>query len=280
MPSNTTTDNVFPYARTGQYFYRPRPKILNTISSARPSVRISDFLPPAGSQKAIETASSPTVAQPALSHATLPKAKLSYWWLTCPLMVILPILAIAAYVRNQIPQQVVRTEVIKALPAAAQEVPTTPLAARPGLPIRLRIPQLGLNTSLEHVGLTAEGDIDVPISFDNAGWYNQGPRPGESGQAVIDGHFGYRQGKPGVFNDLHKLKLGDKLYVDDQQGGVNIFAVREVRTYDPDQDAADVFKPSKDGLAHLNLITCEGSWNQTEETYSSRLVIFTDKVSE
>jgi hypothetical protein len=52
--------------------------------------------------------------------------------------------------------------------------------------------------------------------------------------------------------------------------------VRGMQTYDQNGNAGGVFS-SSDGLAHLNLITCEGTWNAAEKSYSNRLVVFTDK---
>ena len=52
--------------------------------------------------------------------------------------------------------------------------------------------------------------------------------------------------------------------------------VRESRLYDPTADAVSVFIPTDNG-AHLNLITCEGTWNSAAHSYSQRRVVFTDK---
>jgi len=60
---------------------------------------------------------------------------------------------------------------------------------------------------------------------------------------------------------------------------VRNFAVTAIRMYNPDDDATQVFV-STDGKAHLNLITCQGSWNNTEQTYSERLVVFTDEIKD
>ena len=63
-------------------------------------------------------------------------------------------------------------------------------SSQPGLPLNLSIPKIRLNVSLEHIGLTTQGEMAVPDGIGNAGWYNLGPRPGEKGNAVIDGHYG------------------------------------------------------------------------------------------
>lgn len=144
------------------------------------------------------------------------------------------------------------------------------------LPVRLRIPQINVDAPIEYVGLTADGVMDSPIVPDVTGWYNLGPKPGEIGSAVIDGHFGWKNGIPAVFDNLHKLSKGDKIYVEDDNGVTITFVVRNIRSYDSKADASDVFG-SSDGKAHLNIVTCEGPWNINLKSRPSRIVVFTDK---
>ena len=148
--------------------------------------------------------------------------------------------------------------------------------ASSGLPIRLKIPKLAVDAGFEYVGLAPDGAMDKPKSLDAAAWFELGTRPGETGSAVIAGHYGYRNGKLAVFDKLYKLRKGDKLYVEDDRGVITTFVVRESRRYDPNADASDVFG-SNDGGAHLNLVTCAGVWNEASQTFSQRLVVFTDK---
>ena len=144
------------------------------------------------------------------------------------------------------------------------------------LPVRLRIPVITTDASVEFVGLTPEGIMDAPEGPTNVGWYNLGVRPGEVGSAVIDGHSGWKDNLPAVFDDLHKLKQGDKVYIENGRGIVTTFIVREIRIYDPEADASEVFF-STDGESHLNLITCGGVWDEISKSSSERIVIFTDK---
>lgn len=141
---------------------------------------------------------------------------------------------------------------------------------------RLRIPQINVDALIEDVGLTPEGAMDSPRGPNEAGWYKLGPKPGESGSAVIDGHSGWKNGIPAVFDNLHKLSKGDKIFVEDEKGSVITFVVREIRKYNPTADASDVFW-STDGNAHLNLITCGGIWDKISRSSSERLIVFADK---
>lgn len=161
--------------------------------------------------------------------------------------------------------------------AAPYVQPQAPLAiVSPGLPVRLKVPTIKVDAPVEYMGLTKQGDMDIPSSPDNAGWYRSGPRPGEIGSAVIDGHFGYKNRIPAIFDNLHKLLPGDIIYVDDDKGETHTFVVRESKVFNPGDDATEVFR-SSDGKAHLNLITCQGVWNSAQKEYSKRLVVFADK---
>lgn len=146
-----------------------------------------------------------------------------------------------------------------------------------GLPVRLKIPAINVDAAIEYVGLTPDGAMDVPKGLSNVGWFHLGPRPGEEGSAVMAGHYGlWKNGEGSVFDNLNKLLQGDKIYIEDDKGAAISFVVRESRSYDPNADASEVFY-SNDGKSHLNLITCEGVWNEISKTYSERLVVFTDK---
>jgi len=146
-----------------------------------------------------------------------------------------------------------------------------------GLPIRLEIPKINVNATVIQVGVAKDGSMEAPSGPKDVGWFKFGTRPGDIGSAVIDGHYGYwKSGVGSVFDDLNKLRKGDKIKVEDEKGMIATFVVRKILIYDPKKDASNIFS-SDDGLSHLNLITCEGVWDNTKKTYSNRLVIFTDK---
>jgi len=145
-----------------------------------------------------------------------------------------------------------------------------------GKPVRLKIPKINLDSAVEFVGLTPDGAMDVPKERTDVGWFELGPRPGENGTAIMDGHYGLNNKKASAFNNLYKLRKGDKIYIEDEKGVIITFIVREIRRYDPNADASVVFGVNS-GPAHLNLITCEGEWDEILNSYPTRLVVFTDK---
>lgn len=142
-------------------------------------------------------------------------------------------------------------------------------------PIRLKIPKIGIDASVISVGITPQGAMDVSKSPADVAWFNLGPRPGESGSAVIAGHYGWKNGIPAAFDNLSKLRKGDKIYVKDEKGTTAVFVVRELQIYGENENVSSVFS-SNDGKARLNLITCGGVWDKIRKSYSNRLVVFTD----
>lgn len=160
-------------------------------------------------------------------------------------------------------------------PVSEKAVNVTKLIT-PGLPKRLIISSINVNVAIDYVGLTADGSMDIKANPEVVGWYMLGPRPGDKGNAVIAGHYGWEaNGTPAIFNNINKLNKGDELSVIDQKGKTVTFVVREIRKYNPESDATAVFK-SKDNGSHLNLITCNGVWVNDKQSYSNRLVVFTD----
>jgi LPXTG-site transpeptidase (sortase) family protein len=164
-------------------------------------------------------------------------------------------------------------------PAATSLAPVT--AATPVtrltnsiIPVKIKIPAINVDTFIERVGLTKDGLMDVPKNIWNTGWFgNGGYRPGDPGNAVIAGHLD-APGTKAVFWDLDKLKAGDKIILTNQAGKQLTFEVVDKQVY-PYNDAPlqQIFGPSPQ--AHLNLITCGGTFDRASQNYNKRLVVYT-----
>lgn len=146
-----------------------------------------------------------------------------------------------------------------------------------GLPFRIKIPSINVDAAIEKMGIEKDGSLEAPEAPENAGWYEHGPRPGQKGVAVIDGHFGWIGGLPSVFDHLSEVKKGDLITIVDNTGTTTSFIVRETASYDWDADFSNVFT-STDQKARLNLITCGGIWNTETQTYEKRLVVFAEMI--
>ncbi len=165
-------------------------------------------------------------------------------------------------------------------PTASQAAAPTPAptptraAARPSraplppTPARLRIPAIGVDAAVESVGVTPQGNMDVPRDVDDVGWYAAGVRPGQPGDAVIDGHLDWYTG-PAVFARLGRLRAGDAIEVEMGGGAVLRFRVYRLAVYANGRPPGDLF--SRVGPPRLTLITCAGTWNG--RSYTERLVV-------
>lgn len=172
-------------------------------------------------------------------------------------------------------RSMVASELISTTPQPVVET-TLKKAPLSRIPIRLLIPNIDVDARVVGAGIGSDGAMDIKENPDEVAWYNLGPRPGDEGAAVIAGHYGWKNGHGSIFNDLHTLRVGDTLSTKSKTGAVASFIVKSSKVYDPGDDASEIFK-SHDGKAHLNLVTCEGAWVDAKQSYSRRLVVFTDK---
>ena len=144
----------------------------------------------------------------------------------------------------------------------------------PSRPLRLTIPAIKVEAPILDVGLAKDGSVDVPPlqRHNEAGWFDQGPTPGQFGPALIVGHADTRTG-PSVFHHLAKLKPGQVIEVLRDDREVALFTVNSVENFGkaklPIQRVyADYSRPS------LRLVTCGGTWLGGAQGYSDNIVVF------
>ena len=147
-------------------------------------------------------------------------------------------------------------------------------------PVAVSIPAIGVRSSLLHLGLNADGTIQVPSLYDlpmEAAWYKYSVTPGEIGSSVIEGHVDTLHG-PAVFYRLGALRPGNTVDVTLADGVTAVFRVTGVRGY------AKVDFPTKTiygaaSYAALRLITCGGAFDFSTGHYLSSTVVFASLVS-
>jgi Sortase domain len=139
-------------------------------------------------------------------------------------------------------------------------------------PMRLEIPAIGVGTPLLRLGLDADGAMQVPGDFARAGWFAEGPAPGQVGPSVIAGHVDSRTG-PAVFYRLRDLRPGDPVLVERADGSRLRFLVERSGSYPKAAfPTRDVFGPVP--VAALRLITCGGEFDRARGSYRENLVVF------
>ncbi len=142
-----------------------------------------------------------------------------------------------------------------------------------GIPTNILINSINVKANIESVGIDNKGRMDVPKKVENVAWYNLGPKPGSIGSAVIAGHLDAPNGSPAVFFKLTFLKPGDEIEVIDSKGNNFIFVVQSKEIYDYDKLPLNEVFADTSGKK-LNLITCNGSWDNDDKNYLKRLVVY------
>ncbi|WP_435845057.1 class F sortase [Streptomyces flaveolus] len=140
---------------------------------------------------------------------------------------------------------------------SASTPPPAPLAA--SRPVRVRIPAAGVDTGpVLELGLARDGTVQVPSEeqADLIGWYREGVTPGQTGPAVLIGHYDTVRG-PAVMRNVARVEPGDTITVDRADGSTAVFAVTDLQQVDkkhfPTQRVyGDTTAPE------LRLITCGG----------------------
>ena len=134
-------------------------------------------------------------------------------------------------------------------------------------PTHLDIPAIGVHSSLERLGQNPDHTVEVPRHWLSAGWYQDGPAPGEPGAAVILGHVDSPTG-PAVFAGLSRLRRGDRVLVRRADATTVQFTVEHVELYSrSDFPATEVYWPTL--RPELRLITCGGRYIRSRGGYQS-----------
>ncbi|WP_144520062.1 class F sortase [Bacillus pumilus] len=144
------------------------------------------------------------------------------------------------------------------------------------VPAEIAIPAIGVKAKVEKTTLSKDGSMGVPKKTDNTAWFKDGPKPGDKGNAVMNGHVDNKWG-PSVFYRLKELKKGNKVIVTSSSGKKRTFEVIKVQSY-PREEKPNAFF----GYAftrNLNLITCTGTFDHAAGTHEKRLVVFTQLIS-
>jgi len=188
---------------------------------------------------------------------------------------------------------------VAAIPAALHDEGLDLRAGPVAVPLELQMPSLNVTAPMVGVGITPKNVMDAPMGpagdpvWQQAFWYRGSAIPGELSTALIAGHVGGPKGSSAVFADLDRLGPGDPIVVHDTRSGLDVrFAVTESKTYSLDQAAepavlnqiygagpvaGDWPQPSADGLSHLTLVTCTGTFKNG--THDHRLVVYATRTT-
>jgi hypothetical protein len=140
------------------------------------------------------------------------------------------------------------------------------------LPGSFFIPAIGAGGDLIDLGKEVDGTLEVPVDFNEVGWYTGSPRPGEVGASVLAGHVDSHIG-PAIFKHLNKLKPGDEVRVSRRDGKRLQFLVTRIDRYPKEFFPTSlVYGPTT--APELRLITCGGTFDRKSASYDSNVVVY------
>ena len=141
------------------------------------------------------------------------------------------------------------------------------------VPVRLAIDAIDIDARVLPLGVkSGTGQMEVPENVDEVGWYRYGSAPGWPGSAVFAAHVDMAGKGPGVFFHLDRLRMGDPIDVDFDDGTTLTFVVSHAeRVPKGELDFDSIFSTSGEPL--LRLVTCGGGFNRTSRSYEDNVVI-------
>lgn len=143
-----------------------------------------------------------------------------------------------------------------------------------GNPKQILIESANINIVVNPVGLAADGSLQTPTKWNEAGWYKKSAKPGEKGNMIINAHYDDSSGKPAAFWQLKNVKVDDKVVVTDEYGRKYVYRVTNSALIDiNDPNRLAIFDDPKEGEASITLITCGGVWLPGQNNYNKRLAV-------
>jgi hypothetical protein len=144
-------------------------------------------------------------------------------------------------------------------------------------PVRLSIPALHVDTPLQNLVQAPDRTIEVPTDYAVAGWFAEGPRPGQAGPAVILGHVDSETG-PAVFYRLAGIAPGVAIAVQRADGSTIAFRVTGVQHVPKIRfPTAEVYGASLQ--PSLRLVTCGGRFDRTSGHYDDNVIVYAELAS-
>jgi LPXTG-site transpeptidase (sortase) family protein len=146
-------------------------------------------------------------------------------------------------------------------------------------PAYISLPTIKAQGYIQKVGIDQYGHMAVPTNIHLAGWYVDSVLPGGKGLSIINGHIDIPS-DPGIFQHLNALKSGDGYQLKLANGVLQNYVVKQVETLSLNQVPAVLYSQAPGITRELNLITCNGTYDQHLKTFNERVVVISSFVSQ
>lgn len=186
--------------------------------------------------------------------------------------------------------QATHAPITQALPPAAQTVtqavgrpdetpikPGTSYQVPADQPRQITMPTIGAQGYIQRVGQLPDGAIAVPTNTYLAGWYVDGPKPGDEGVAVLDGHLQGSYG-PGIFTKLSQIAPGAEFTIEYGDGSRRHFRTKTITTYVLAEASRHLFDRLPGVSNQINLVTCAGDFDRGQGTYKERVIVAAERI--
>ena len=140
-------------------------------------------------------------------------------------------------------------------------------------PVEVAVPAIRVRSRLIGLRLNNDGTLQVPADYGVAGWYSDGPAPGDAGPpAVIVGHVDSQAG-PGIFYRLPEVRRGDVVLVRRADGSDVRFTVYATTSFAKASFPAEQVYAARP-TPELRLITCTGAFDRRTGHYLDNRVVY------
>lgn len=147
----------------------------------------------------------------------------------------------------------------------------------PDMPRMISIPSLKVEARILHMSLTSTGAIQAPKGIWDTGWYDGSAKPGQKGNAFIDGHVSGPT-EPAVFRNLKNIAKGAEITIERGDGSTLVYKVQSIDIVKLDDLNMKTVLASPTGMTEsLTIMTCGGNY-LGDYTYDSRVVVRAERI--
>lgn len=149
-------------------------------------------------------------------------------------------------------------------------MPAPPAVDRP---VRVTVDDVGIDATVDPVGVAADGQMALPPDPDVLGWYEFGPAPGAAtGSVVLGGHLDTVTHGVGQLVRLRDVQVGASVVVASASGTERRYRVTDVqRIAKAGLPVEELFR--RTGAPALVLVTCGGEYRAELGGYQENLVV-------
>ena len=139
-------------------------------------------------------------------------------------------------------------------------------------PKKILIEKLNVDSYVQKMGVDQNMQIAVPSNIHLAGWFVDSVQPGKNGLSIIAGHVSGPT-QDGVFKQLNQLEKGDSFKVELGNGKILNYKVIDNTDVKVEDSANILFSQDPAVKSQVNLITCGGEFDRSQDQYKNRIII-------